>query len=597
MKAALRGPLMVTCFNSLRINTGVIASLFVVSTVLIALVGPPGAFGQAASPSNASTSGVGNHDQPYAPLGQSGYKVPLPEIKLNQIFGGQRPKQRPTPPEADESAAPQPETPGPTEQGESEQPDQRETSVVPGAPRLPFDHAILKRGPRAIPEKGPAEESSPASPLPKESVFPLAAPAAPEDLMVARPPKKEVFGKRIPPGAPPLLEAQPLKQMLKTIPLKAQEAPRSGPVEGIPLGTRGDPEIVPAAEPEPEPVPAVSAAPEPELSPIHKERTPVPAESYQDKQSAKESAPVAPLPEPKPDVSPPEESAPLMPSPEPKPDVSTPKESAPVAPLPEPKPDISTPEESAPAAPLPEPKPTLSSPMERATPAAPLPEFKLDLSSPKERTPLVPSPEPESDKSTARETAPIVALPKPEPEPEKTPPKEITPSEPPVEPADEQSIPKESLPTFDRSVAPPKEILRSPLDQESPDTPETKHYLRDTAPILEELSLLMTRAPSINVTEFDPSDANAPLFPGDLQLKMDSMKRDLQILDSKTFAIIPPKTYEQFHGLIRDSISQTHQACDAILNYMAEPNEENFKTIQEHLFRARQLIQRTRSHG
>jgi hypothetical protein len=540
MKAALRGPLMGTCFNSLRINTGVIVPLFVVSTVLMVLACPAGAFGQAASPPNASTSGVGNHDQPYAPLGQSGYRVPLPEIKLNQILGGQRPKQKPTRPEADESAAPQPETPGPTEKSEPEQPDQRETSVVPGAPRLPFDHATLKRGPRAIPEKGPAEESSPASPLPKESVFPLAVPAAPEDLQVARPPKKEVFGKRIPPGAPPLLEAQPLKQTLKTIPLKAQEAPRSGPVEGIPLGARGDPEIVPAAEPKAEPAPAVSAPPEPELSPIPKERTPVPAESHQDKQSAEESAPVAPLPEL---------------------------------------------------------KPTISTPMERATPAAPLPQFKLDRSSPKERTPLVPSSEPESDKSTARETAPIVALPKSEPEPEKTRPKEITPSEPPVEPADEQSIPKEGLPTFDRSVPPPKEVLRSPLDQEAPDTPETKHYLRDTAPILEELSLLMTRAPSINVTEFDPSDANAPLFPSDLQLKMDSMKRDLQILDSKTFAIIPPKTYEQFHGLIRDSISQTHQACDAILNYMAEPNEENFKTIQEHLFRARQLIQQTRSHG
>ena len=595
-----------------------IVPLFVVSTVLMVLACPAGAFGQAASPPNASASGVGNHDQPYAPLGQSGYRVPLPEIKLNQIVGGQRPKQKPTRPEADESAAPQPETPGPTEKSEPEQPDQRETSVVPGAPRLPFDHATLKRGPRAIPEKGPAEESSPASPLPKESVFPLAVPAAPEDLMVARPPKKEVFGKRIPPGAPPLLEAQPLKQTLKTIPLKAQEAPRSGPVEGIPLGARGDPEIVPAAEPEPEPAPAVSAPPEPELSPIPKERTPVPAESYQDKQSAKERAPVAPLPEPKPDMStpkerpplaapipepnpdvlPPKESAPLVPSPEPKPDVSTPEESAPVAPLPEPKPAISTPMERAtPVAPLPEFKLDVSTPMERATPVAPLPEFKLDVPSPKERIPLVPSPEPKSHKSTARETAPIVALPKSEPEPEKTHPKEITPSEPSVEPADEQSIPKEGLPTFDRSVPPPKEVLRSPLYQEAPDTPETKHYLRDTAPILEELSLLMTRAPSINVTEFDPSDANAPLFPSDLQLKMDSMKRDLQILDSKTFAIIPPKTYEQFHGLIRDSISQTHQACDAILNYMAEPNEENFKTIQEHLFRARQLIQQTHSHG
>ncbi len=219
------------------------------------------------------------------------------------------------------------------------------------------------------------------------------------------------------------------------------------------------------------------------------------------------------------------------------------------------------------------------------------------MTSPKESAPLVPSLEPEPDKSAARERTPVVALPKPEPEPEESPPKEIAPSAPPVEPAHEQSIPKESLPAFDRPVPPPKEVLRSPLDQETPDTPEIKYYLRDTAPILEELSLLMTRAPSINIADYDPSDADAPLFPGDLQLKMDSMKRDLQILDSKTFAIIPPKRYEQFHGLIRDSISQTHQACEAILNYMAEPNQENFKTVQEHLLRARELIQKTRSHG
>jgi len=339
--------------------------------------------------------------------------------------------------------------------------------------------------------------------------------------MVVRPPTKEVIGKRIPPGAPPLLEAQPSKETLKTIPLKAQEAPPSEPVEGIPLGTRGAPEIVPAKEPEPKPLPAVPAPPELELSPVPKEKTPVAVESDQDKRTPKERTPVASPPEPKPDIS----------------------------------------------------------------------------SSSKEKTSSVPSVEPEPDKSVARETTPMVVLPAQEPEPEKSSPKEIAPSAPPVESAHEQSIPKESLPPFDRPIPPPKEVLSSPLDQETPDTPEIKYYLRDTAPILEELSLLMTRAPSINIADYDPSDANAPLFPRDLQIKMDSMKRDLQILDSKTFAIIPPKRYEQFHGLIRDSISQTHQACEAILNYIAEPNEENFKTIQDHLFRARELIQKTRSHG
>ncbi len=116
--------------------------------------------------------------------------------------------------------------------------------------------------------------------------------------MVARPPKKEVIGKRIPPSAPPLLEAQPSKETLKTMPLKAQEAPPSGPVEGIPLGTRGEPEMVPAKEPEPKPLPAVLAPPEVQLSPAPKEKTPVPAESEQDKPTPKERTPVAPSPEP-----------------------------------------------------------------------------------------------------------------------------------------------------------------------------------------------------------------------------------------------------------------------------------------------------------
>ncbi len=451
---------MVICFNSLRINIRLVVLLFVISTILMAPLCICEAFGQGPTQSDASAPNVENPDQVYAPLGQSGYKVPLPEIKMNQILGGPS-KSKPAQPEADESTAPQPETAKPPEKSEPEQPDQEETSVAPGPPRLPFGHPVLKRGPGAIPEKTRSEEPPP--PLSRERVFPLAAPVAPEDPMVARPPKKEMIGKRIPPAAPPLLEAQPSKEMIKTFPLKAQEAPVSGPVERIPLGTRGEPEMTQGLKPHPAALPS------------------------------EEKNPVA-----------------------------------------------------------------------------------VEQSTPKETTPFGPSLEPEPGKYA---------------------PKEIAPFTPPAGPAHEPSIIKESLPSHDRSFPPPKEVLRSPLDQETPDTPEIKYYLRDTAPILEELSLLMTRAPSITIADYDPSDANAPLFPKDLQLKMDSMKRDLQILDSKTFAIIPPKRYEQFHGLIRDSITQTHLACDAIINYIAEPNEENFKTIQDHLFRARELIQKTRSHG
>jgi hypothetical protein len=476
---------MVTCFNSLRINTGRILRLLVVSIILIASVCISEAFGQAAAtPSRASAGDAENHGQTYAPLGDSGYRVPLHEIKLNEILGGQPSKPKPKPPEAEKSAAPELETVGPTEESRPRQPAKQETSAAPEHPRLPFNHPTPKRGPTASPEKSSAEEHPAAPPPPKERTFPLTAPAAPEDLMVARPPKKEVIGKRTPPGAPPLLEAQPSKETLSTIPLKAQETPRSGPVEGIPLGTRGEPETVPRKKLEPEPAPPASTGPQPELGPA-----------------------------------------------------------------------------------------------------------------PKEKTSSAPSVKSESDKSAAREGTPIPSLQAQESEPEKSPPKEVAPSALPVAPAHEQSSAKESLPSFNRPVPSPKEALKSPLDEETPDTPEIKYYLRDTTPILEELSLLMTRAPSISIADYDPSDPNAPLFPRDIQLKMDSMKRELQVLDSKTFAIIPPKKYEQFHGLIRDSISQTHQACDAILNYLAEPNEENFKTIQDHLLRARELIQKTRSHG
>ncbi len=452
---------------------------------------------QAPARPGPSNSDQENKDQAYAPLGDSGYKVPIPEIRMDQILGGRPAKPKPPPPETDESSPPQSNVVEPTERNEPEQPERHESSVAPEAPRLPFDPAVRKTVPGAVPERNHAEEPSPvAPPLPKENVAPLAAPVAPEDPMIARPPKKEVLTKRTPPTAPPLLEAQPSKEALKSIHLKAQETPFSGPTEKIPLGSRGEPEIIPRPEPEPKPLPASlpETEPEPKLQP---EQVTRPVEPYIDKPAPKERPLSAPSSEQEPHRLVPEDRTPFVPSPEP------------------------------------------------------------DTSGPKERTSIVP----------------------------------------PVEPVQEQSVPKETLPAFVPPAPPPKEVLRSPLNDDIPDTPEIKYYLRDTAPILEELSLLMTRAPSMTTADYDPSDANAPLFPKDLELKMDLMKRDLQILDSKTFAIIPPKRYEQFHGLIRDSITHTHQACDAILNYMAEPNEENFRLIQDHLFRAKELIQKTHAHG
>ena len=506
----INGRSMLSSFISLRGKTKVLESLCVISTVLIVFGSVIEGHAQSTERPGPSNSDGKNQEQAYAPLGESGYRVPIPEIRMDQILGGRPAKPKPPQPEKDESSSPQSNIVEPAERNEPEQSERQETSVTPEPPRLPFDPAVRKTVPGPILQRPNIEEpSSMAPPLPKENVSPLSAPFAPEDPMIARPPKKEVLMKRTPPTTPPLLEAQPSKETLKSIHLKAQGTPFSGPIENIPLGSRGEPEIIPRRDPEPKPLPASSPEAEPESKPLP-----------------------ASLPETEP----------------------------------EPKP-------------LPEP---VTGPVEPV----------IDKPAPKERTLAAPSSEPEPHKLTPEDRPFFV----PSLEPDKSGPKERTLIVPPMEPVQEQSIPKETLPVFTPPAPPPKEVLRSPLNDDIPDTPEIKYYFRDTAPILEELSLLMTRAPSMTTADYDPSDANAPLFSKDLQLRMDSMKRDLQILDSKTFAIIPPKRYEQFHDLIRDSITHTHQACDAILNYIAEPNEENFKLIQDHLFRARELIQKKRAH-
>ncbi len=467
---------MLSSFTTLRGKFRALELLYVVSTVLIVFSSAIEGHTQATPRPGPSNSDGNNQEQAYAPLGESGYKVPIPEIRMNQLLGGRPAKPKPPEPEkTEEPSLQQPNTVEPTERNEPEESEPRESSPTPEPSRLPFDPAARKSVPGPVLQKPQVEEPAPvAPPIPKENVPSLAAPVAPEDLMVARPPKKEVLTKRTPPTIPPLLEAQPSKETLKSVHLKAQ-APFSGPVEDIPLVARGEPEIMPSREPEPKPV----------------------TEPVTDKPVPKEKVP-------------------------------------------------------------------------SRLPAEPEP-YKLI---PEDRPPSIPSLEP--DKSV---------------------PKERTLDVPHVGPVQEQSVPKENLPVTETPVPIAKEVIKSPLYDDIPDTPEVKYYLRDTAPILEELSLLMTRAPSMTTADYDPSDPNAPLFPKDLQLRMDSMKRDLQILDSKTFAIIPPKRYEQFHGLIRDSITHTHQACDAILNYIAEPNEENFRLIQDHLLRARELIQKTRIHG
>jgi hypothetical protein len=166
---------------------------------------------------------------------------------------------------------------------------------------------------------------------------------------------------------------------------------------------------------------------------------------------------------------------------------------------------------------------------------------------------------------------------------------------PPSEPMEETTIPKETVPSLEEHSPSPKESFPSPLDQDAPHTREVREYLLQAAPILEELSLLMTRAPLLNVSDYDPSDPASSIVPKELYLKMDSMKRELQILDSKTFSIIPPQKYAKFHNVIRESITSTYQACDAMLAYFKESSPKNLQKVLTSLAKARELIRRTRT--
>jgi hypothetical protein len=413
-------------------------------------------------------------------IGNSGYVVPIPEIKMKSIIGNQPPrKAQPEPPPVKETpAVEQPptkeESSSPESGAEFDEPPpseapavapvkKREPSAEPSektmeAPeadqvdRLPFDPAyrIDVGRPREVgPQPPKVEEKKIESPL-------ASPPAAPETTIDAPPVKKEVLKGKVAVTPPNLLEAAPVKGGTKTSPVERMTiAPVKEFAEGIPFSGRGEPEALP--------------------------------------------------PEP---VTPPAKVA-----------------------------DISRPEP-----PVPEPS--------RLEP---------------------PFSEPEK-----------VAPPAPQHTPEEVEEK-IKPEEPP-------SVEEPSPPS---PPSPPPARLASPLEPDALTSRDVKEYLTQTSPILEELSLLMTRAPSLAIADFDPSDPNTVIFPKEIYVKIDAMKRALQVLDSKAFAIIPPAKYAAFHSVIRDSIIQTYQACDAMINYFNERSDENLKKVHEHLMKARELVQRT----
>lgn len=474
---------------------------------------PPGA--------NETTPVLPGQDS--ATIGQSGFKVPIPEIKMNRILGGPKgPKQTPPPsreprsgeqpeplqPKSSEEGPRRPAAQPPPPKGEPAQGAAQEPAPAPEPIATPPRESAPTQmsGPKKSPREHPSQttetgepESQPSStvaPVPpggvdrsrKEEVeMIMRAPQAPEDTIgPPPPPRKEVLRPKSVTPLPTLLKNAPSKEGPAALSIPRTEADDlADPREWVQLDQRRVPEIEPPLELEPLPPEKIGGG---DLSIREPERG----------TRFRESGPQA-RPEAKPKVGPAE----ALPPPS-----QTDGASSPVA-------------------------------------------------------------EPEGAKETPG-----------------------TPTA--IKPDGEDSPTKESISPSEGVPSPPKEVLPSPLDDRALASPEVRDYLRQAAPILEELSVLMTTAPSLNLADYDPSDSASPAIPKDIYLRMDAIKRQLQILDSKTFAIIPPPKYTAYHSLIRESIAETYQACTAIMGYLQENNAEDLRVIRDHLLRARKLIQRTR---
>ncbi|AFM26519.1 hypothetical protein [Desulfomonile tiedjei] len=461
-----------------------------------------------------------NQEEAVAPpgtIGDSGYVVPIPEIKMRSITGG--PPRKTPPPEL--PAAP-----------ESSEPARREKQIEAPAPE----------GPVAVP---PAEKlTPPKEPVTREKPAETAAPPKPQ------PPVEQ--------------QRDPVH-----IPESPQSAP-AGPVES------------PSTSPETTRLPFEPSVRQPrESGPVKMPREVPQTEQRQEEKELDDEAPP---------ISTPQAPEEIMTAPAPKKEVLK-KRTEPI--------QVPALMENRPAK-----NPLTTIPIERMRVKESDTESVISLDSRKEPETL-PDPEPASTEPAHPEpptTKPIEQLPVKQPEPspikQTEPPKETVPPSPAVQPEEQKEIvPTETLPQPEEPAPAvgKEEPIRSPLDSDAGNGREVREYLKKTAPILEEVSILMTRAPSLSLADYDPSDPGAPLIPQELLLKMDSMKRELQILDSKTFAIIPPPQYTKFHGLIREAITRTHQACDAVYAYLKESNPENLQKIRDSLGKARELIQRTRT--
>ncbi|MHB8202317.1 MAG: hypothetical protein ACYDHG_01265 [Desulfomonilaceae bacterium] len=444
------------------------------------------------SPSNAPSR---QSSETYAPVGPSGYKVLIPEIKMNRIIGDVKTKPpasvppeaiapQPTPehetrmepvpaPSLDSEPEPKPEVQPPaplpeqtTEKHAPEQPVETPLQPVEAEPQeavthLPFDHGD-RQSPAAI-EKEDIEQNV-RDGIERESHL-FGPPLSPINITEALPePTKEVFAKRQSLSIPKVKELEISKSEQAVTPVEVlQDHESLAPEDWVILQARKEADQLPFEEPKPEPAVKIAQSETPETKETQPQET-----STTGVQNMAQHPEEGPTPAPKKEEQPVKETQ----------DVGT------VA-----------------------------------------PEGQVEVS------------------------------------------------------------------------APPKEQIPSPLDEQAVKENDIRLYLSETAPVLEELSILMARAPSLNMADYDPSEVNTPVMPQDLGLKLESLKRDLRILDSKVFSIIPPVKYEQFHELIRQSISHTYLACEAIFNYFQDAKPEDLEKVKEHLTKARELIQLTRKRN
>jgi hypothetical protein len=519
---------------------------------------------------------------PYCPAQSGGgesFTYKAPEVPLKSILKSrhQSPKAKAPDPEPGEEAQPKPQ-------------ERRIEPVVADQkqeiPPFPFP----------IPKSEFTERSDGASKEPEtvvEKLPKIAAPFAPEDAIAAPAPKKEIIketGNDLKP--PKMLESRRAKESLKAKPMASEQIPQGqGPDSMAQMEKGRDPKA--SAPVELLPAPGDEFDPEPVPKPKEEER----AEQVKDVPTP--AAPQAKEPVPKKEET--EEKAKEQ---EPQ-EAKSPPTLNWTAPDPSEKvraaeTGADTPEHARMA-----PAPSTGSPITRSAPDEPSPAPEEAIDEPKENT------QPPKSPPTLNWTAPDKPVESMEPDApkEEVAPEPMTPipSEDPEEaqtPAviEEQSIadepsPPEIEPEPEAAPPPPapaREMVPSPLAPDAIEDEEAREYLIKTSQILEELSLLMTRAPSLSLAQYDPSDSSAPLAPPEVMRQIESLSRRLRILDSKTFTVIPPNRYNDFHNMLRNSIAESRMAFESVMNFFSQGDPGALQEMQDHITKARELIRETR---